>query len=39
MSGNEKILLDIALIALIIFLVWTRWHHNRPDKHNGNRPP
>jgi hypothetical protein len=32
MSGEWLFLLDVGLVALIILLVWTRWHHNRPDK-------
>jgi len=32
MTGDEKFLLDIALVALISLLVWSRWYHNRPDK-------
>jgi len=35
MSGEWKFVLDVALVALIILLVWTRWHHNRPDKHDN----
>jgi hypothetical protein len=32
MNGEEKFLLNVALVGLIIVLVWTGWHHNRPDK-------
>jgi hypothetical protein len=38
MSGTEKLLLDAALVALIIVLVWMGLRRNGLDKHNGNRP-
>jgi hypothetical protein len=36
--GGAKFLLDAALAGLIIVLIWTYWHRERPDNHNGNGP-
>jgi hypothetical protein len=30
MNSNEKFLLDIALVGLIIVLIWTGWRNNQP---------
>ena len=38
MNAEEKFLLDVALVGLIIVLVWMRLRRNGLDKHNGNRP-
>jgi hypothetical protein len=35
MNAQEKLLLDVALAALIIVLVWTGWHHNRRNNHDN----
>jgi hypothetical protein len=35
---GAKILLDVGLVGLIIVFIWARWHHNRPNNHNGARP-
>jgi hypothetical protein len=42
MSAEEKLLLDVALVALIIVLVWWGWRSNRPEDPGGqmtSRPP
>ena len=36
-NAEEKFLLDVALVGLIIVLVWTRLRRNELDKH-GNEP-
>jgi hypothetical protein len=39
MNVEWKFLIDAALVALIILLVWTRWHHNQPDNHDHDGEP
>lgn len=34
-----KFLLDLALAGLIIVLIWSYWHHNRPNNHNNGNGP
>jgi hypothetical protein len=35
---GAKFLLDVALAGLIIVLLWTYWHRDRPNNHNGDGP-
>jgi hypothetical protein len=34
MTAEEKFLIDVALVALIV-LIWVRWRRNGPGSHNG----
>jgi len=34
MNAEEKFLIDVALVALII-VIWVRWGRSGPDNHNG----
>ena len=34
MNAEERLLIDVALVALII-VIWVGWHHNRSDKRNN----
>jgi hypothetical protein len=34
MNAEEKFLIDVALLALII-IIWVRWHRNGPGSDNG----
>jgi hypothetical protein len=34
MNTEEKFLIDVTLVALII-IIWVRWRRNGPDSHNG----
>jgi hypothetical protein len=34
MNAEEKFLIDVALVALII-IIWVRWRRNGPSNHNG----
>jgi hypothetical protein len=35
---GAKFLLDVALAGLIVLLLWTYWHRNRPNNHHGDGP-
>jgi hypothetical protein len=37
MNAEEKFLIDVALVALII-VIWVRWQRNGPNNHNGDQP-
>jgi len=34
MNGNEKLLLDVALVGVIIVLIWTGLRRNRRNNHD-----